>query len=117
MGVLHHGNYFQYFEWGRTELMRKMGISYAEFEESGYLLPVIKAEIQYKKPIPYDTLCELTTGVMDVQRIRFSFQYEIRRNEKLLTEGSTDHTVIDKDGKLVKMPEILKSILNGEKIK
>ena len=117
MGVLHHGNYLQYFEMGRTELMRKFGISYNEFESMGYMLPVIKAKIKYKKPIPYDMKCELISTVKRVDRIKFTFSYEILSEGSALTKAETEHAVVDKEGKLVRIPEILKKILNGEQIR
>ncbi|HAB26578.1 MAG TPA: thioesterase, partial [Xanthomarina gelatinilytica] len=49
MGVVHHGNYALYLEMGRTEWLRKKGISYREMEESGIMLPVVSMSLNYKK--------------------------------------------------------------------
>jgi acyl-CoA thioester hydrolase len=50
MGVVYHGNYAQYFEMGRVEWLRNLGISYKWMEESGIMLPVVSLNINYKKP-------------------------------------------------------------------
>ena len=47
MGVVYHGNYAQYFEMGRTDWLREMGLSYRLMEESGIILPVISININY----------------------------------------------------------------------
>ena len=57
MGVVHHGNYAQYFEMGRIEWLRKLGVSYKKMEETGIMLPVINLNINYLKPAKYDDLC------------------------------------------------------------
>jgi acyl-CoA thioester hydrolase len=51
MGVMHHSNYLRYFEMARHELLRDMGISYSEIETDGVIMPVIQANVDYKKPV------------------------------------------------------------------
>ena len=63
MGYLHHANHINYFEMGRTELLRAQGGNYREMEEAGYFLVVIKIECDYKTPAKYDDLLTVRTRV------------------------------------------------------
>ena len=61
MGVVYHGNYAQFFEMGRVEWLRNMGISYKFMEENGIMLPVVSLTMNYKKPARYDDLLTIKT--------------------------------------------------------
>ncbi len=76
MGYVYYGNYATYFEVGRVEAMRVLGISYAELEEDGIMMPVIRYEIDYKKPAFYDEELTIVTRVTEVPRSRITFEYE-----------------------------------------
>ena len=76
MGYVYYGNYATYFEVGRVEAMRVLGISYAELEEDGIMMPIIRYEIDYKKPAFYDEELTIVTRVTEVPRSRITFEYE-----------------------------------------
>src|SRR5690606_715552 len=61
MGVLHHANYFTYFEMGRTELLRAQGYDYRSLEENGLLMVVVAISCRYRRPARYDDLLTLRT--------------------------------------------------------
>ena len=61
MGYVYYGNYAQFFEVGRVEWLRALGVSYKSLEESGIMLPVIQLNINYMKPAKYDDLLTITT--------------------------------------------------------
>ena len=61
MGVVYHGNYAQYFEMGRVEWLRNLGISYKWMEDNGVMLPVVSLQMNYKKPARYDDLLTVKT--------------------------------------------------------
>lgn len=88
MGVGHHANYVTWFEMGRTEWMRKNGLTYRVLEDKGLLLPVLNVDIDYKKPVHYDNLLAIFTRVTEYSRIKIKFEYEAR----LLEESSTKNT-------------------------
>ena len=90
MGVVYHGNYAQYFEMGRVEWLRNLGISYKWMEENGIMLPVVSLNINYKKPARYDDLLMVKTIFESQTSVKIEFDYEIR-NEKgeLLTIASS----------------------------
>lgn len=86
MGVVYHANYLNWFEIGRTELIRELGYSYRSIEDKGLLLPVVEAEVKFKKPARYDDLVSINTRVLEMSPVRLHFAYEIRKiNEELTT--------------------------------
>lgn len=90
MCYVHHGNYAQYFEMGRIEWLRKMGISYKKMEEDGIMLPVINLNVNYIKPAIYDDLLTIKTTISKKPSARIQFEYEIYNEKKeLITTGST----------------------------
>jgi acyl-CoA thioester hydrolase len=107
MGYLHHSRYLQYFEMGRVELLRAMGISYADLERQGVFFVVIKAEIRYKSPARYDEELQLTTWVAKQTFVRFDHTYELRRGDTVLAEASTTIACVGRDGQVRKIPDEL----------
>jgi acyl-CoA thioester hydrolase len=90
MGVVYHGNYAQYFEMGRVEWLRNIGISYKRMEESGIMLPVVSLNINYKKPARYDDLLTVKTIFKSQSTVKIEFDYEIYNEQReLLTIASS----------------------------
>jgi acyl-CoA thioester hydrolase len=81
MGYCYYGNYAQYFEVGRVEAMRSVGMSYREMEERGIMLPVSDFNVKYFAPARYDDELTITTYIKEVKGARLLFDYEIH-NEK-----------------------------------
>ena len=81
MGYCYYGNYAQYFEVGRVEAMRSVGMSYREMEERGIMLPVSDFSVKYHVPAKYDDELIITTSITMVKGARLLFDYEIH-NEK-----------------------------------
>lgn len=96
MGVVYYGNYAQYFEMGRTEWLRSLGITYRWMEENGIQLPVLDLQVTYKKPAKYDDLLTIKTTLVKMPTVRIQFYYEIE-NEKgeLMTSGTTTLAFVD----------------------
>src|SRR5258708_7704862 len=80
MGLLHHANYLVYFEQGRTELLRSMGLTYKDLEDQGYLLVVTAVEVRYRGPAYYDDVLTLRTMVSRTRMARIDHRYEVRRD-------------------------------------
>ncbi|MEZ4842242.1 MAG: thioesterase family protein [Flavobacteriaceae bacterium] len=115
MGYVYYGNYAEYFEMGRVEWLRNLGISYKSMEESGVMLPVVNLNINYIKPAKYDDLLTLKTTLLQkpTAKIEFDFQLFNEENE-LLTKGYTSLVFIDmKKNRPTKAPEyILEKLKN-----
>ncbi|MGN7471033.1 acyl-CoA thioesterase [Brevibacillus sp. SAFN-007a] len=112
MGVVYHTNYLNWFEVGRTEWIRKAGLTYRELEERGVLLPVTDAVLSYKKPARYDDVVEIRTRIKELGVVRLAFAYEIIRvsDGELLVSGETMHVFTNKELKPIRLaktePEI-----------
>ena len=91
MGYCYYGNYAMYFEVGRVEAMRSLGVSYRELEESGVMLPVNHFEVDYFKPALYDDLLRVETAITEVKGPRLFFEYRIfnERGEELCLGKTT----------------------------
>ena len=108
MGLLHHANYFVYFEMGRTELLRQRGLSYREVEDAGHYLVIVDIGCKFKRPAYYDDLLILRTSVEKVTHVKIVHKYELFRDGALLAEGHSTLACVDRDGKPQPLPELLK---------
>jgi acyl-CoA thioester hydrolase len=114
MGYLHHSRYLQYFEMGRIELLRSLGVSYSDLEAQGVFFVVVRAEIRYRMPAKYDQELTLITRITRQTHVRFDHAYELQHNGTVLAEGSTTIACVDREGKLCQIPSILGSPDQGE---
>lgn len=114
MGIVYNGNYFSFFETGRTELMRNYGIPYTDVESKGYMLPLTEAHIEYKNPAKYDDILEIFAKLNYQSTPILKFEYEIKIKEKLITVGYTKHVFVRKDDmKPVRPPRFFLDLING----
>jgi acyl-CoA thioester hydrolase len=105
MGYLYHGNYFAFFEMGRTELLRAQGGNYRQMEEDGLFMVVVSIECKYRKPARYDDLLTLTTRVVRVTPAKIEHEYQIRRDGELLTEARSVLACVNRSGAVQRIPE------------
>ena len=114
MGVVYHGNYAQYFEMGRVEWLRNMGVSYKWMEENGVMLPVVSLSMNFKKPARYDDLLTVKTILKSQTSVKIEFDYEIyNENGELLTTGYSMLVFVDRNtGRPILPPDYV-----SEKIK
>lgn len=90
MGYCYYGNYAQYFEVGRVETLRKLGMSYKELEDNGYMLPVSEMNVKYKAPALYDDNLMITTTIEETKGARIYFSYTIHNSKgELISEATT----------------------------
>jgi len=106
-GVVHHSNYFRFFEEARGEFLRKIGVPYTKIRESGYEVVLLEASCAFKKPLFYDELFEIQLYLSQVDRFTFTFLYKVRVEGELRAEGKTRHCVT-KEGRIVSIPEKLR---------
>lgn len=101
MQFVYNGKYLEYFEVGRTELLRHYKLPYKEIENRGYLLPLIEANVKYILPAVYDDLIEVESIVHKLRTPKVHIDYKICRKEtgELLIEGFTDHIFVNADTK------------------
>ena len=109
MGFVHHANHLTYMEMGRTEMLRASGGRYREMEAAGQFVVVVRAEVRYRLPARYDDLLVVTTEVTKVTAAKIIHHYTIRRDEAILVEADITLAVIDRNGKLQRVPDDLVS--------
>ena len=109
MRYVYYGVYAQYFEVGRVELLRSLGITYKDLEEQGFLLPVVNYNIDYKKPAFYDDELIIETTLQDLQRSKIIFEYKTlnKKNEIINTASITLVFVNKSTNKPCSAPKIL----------
>ena len=111
MGVVYYANYLRWFETGRTELMRAMGIAYKDLEDQGVYLPASEVFCKYHGSARYDDILIIETSVDFLKRASIQFAYRIFRKSdgSELVTGSTLHAFIDHEGRIVKAPATLRA--------
>jgi acyl-CoA thioester hydrolase len=107
MGVVYYANYLVWFEVARADLLRALGWTYREMEESGVTLPVIEAHCEYRQPSHYDDELEVRTKGRLLSPVRMQFDYEIvRRDDAVIAAvGHTVHAALDTAGRPCRLPE------------
>jgi acyl-CoA thioester hydrolase len=95
MGVVNNARYLEYFEAGRNDLLRNLGMPYTELEKRNIGLPVIEAFAKFVYPAKYDDLLKVITEVRSIPTVRFRIDYEVKLGEKLITGGYTVHSFIN----------------------
>jgi acyl-CoA thioester hydrolase len=124
MKFAYYGKFFEYFEQGRSDLLRDIGMPYPEIERMGFFLPVIEAHARYLKSARYDDLLVVSTILNEKPQVRIRIEYELRLEgqPELLAGGYTIHSFVDaKTGRPVRAPqEFLKildrAMLRGKKV-
>ena len=106
MGTFYNSRALEWFECGRTELLRALGLTYAEMEARGLFLPLVEAHVEYRGRARYDDLLHLTTTMRLAGRARVRLEEEIVLAEggRPVARGYTIHAFTDRSGKPVKPP-------------
>lgn len=108
MGVVYHSNYLIWFEVGRVEFIRQLGLDYKSMErEEGCGIAVVDAHLRYRAPARYDDELIIETSLLAARGPVIRFGYKVLRatDRLLLCEGETVHVVVDKDMKKCALPE------------
>ncbi|MBI1343364.1 MAG: YbgC/FadM family acyl-CoA thioesterase [Terrimonas sp.] len=114
MGVVYHGNYFAWFEYARAEAIREMGLTYADMEKMGIIMPVIDVHARFLRPARYDELVTVKTMLKELPlHHKIEFHHEVyNEKEQLLTTGRIILYFMDKTtGHRSTMPESLRQQL------
>ncbi|MDE6732533.1 MAG: acyl-CoA thioesterase [Oscillospiraceae bacterium] len=96
MGVVHHAVYPVWFEIARTDYIKAIGVSYAEMEKGGVMLPVTSITVKYHLPARYDDELEVASRITRLTPARVEFAYSVTRKAtgELLTEGTSAHAFV-----------------------
>ncbi len=108
MGIVHHANYYVWFELGRSDFCRARGFSYLEMEENDNLLMVVaESQCRYISPAHYEDLLTIKTAIEEIRSRSLTFVYEVFRASDaiLLAKGVTKHLMTDHDKNIRRLPE------------
>ncbi|MDI9570023.1 MAG: thioesterase family protein [Pseudomonadota bacterium] len=113
MGIVYHTNYIKWFEVGRTELFRDLGIVYAEWAAAGISLPITRAYCHYLFPARYDDLLWMETEIVYLKRASIKFRNIIRTEDekRILAKGYTVHACLNREGKIIRIPEKMAAMI------
>jgi acyl-CoA thioester hydrolase len=116
MGIVHNSKYLEYFEIGRSELVRSMGMSYKKVEESGVMLPLIEANLKFKRGANYDDVLDIRAFITEIPKVKMKINYEIFLKDFLLCEGYTIHVFVKSDNfRPVRVPDFFLKLLTTQK--
>ncbi len=108
MKFVYYANFFVYFEVARTTGLAELGYPYSQMEADGVLIPVLKAECEYRKPGRYGDTLRIRTARWRLGRTRIRFEYlvsEISRPDGIVATGVTEHAFMSPEGKVLRPPE------------
>ncbi len=112
MKMVYYAKFFEYFEQGRSDLLRDLGMPYPEIERLGFFLPVIEAFCRYSRAARYDDLLTVRTILTERPTVRVWIEYEVSADSGLLADGYTVHSFVNSStGKPTRAPrEFLEKI-------
>jgi acyl-CoA thioester hydrolase len=102
LGIVWHGNYVKYLEDGREAWGRKFGIPYMTiFREHGFSVPIVKLNMDYKRPLHYEEYCTIETYFVDCDAAKIQLKYVIYNEaEEVVLTAETTQVFLTKDGDL-----------------
>lgn len=112
MGIVHHSNYAVWFEIGRTDYFKKTGISVADIEEMGVMLPLYNLKVNFKSPAKYCDEVLVTTEIKQLSKTRVIFEYKIinTADEKLIVTGETSHAWVNSSLKPINVEKAIPEV-------
>ena len=113
MGVVYHSNFFIWFEIGRVELFRELGVVYRDMEQKDDCFIVVgECKCRFKRPARYDDLLRVRTRISEAGSRKITFQYEIVNAEsgELLATGETVHVICDRLGRSKSLPGLYRKV-------
>ena len=112
MGRFYNARVLEWFEAGRTELLRDRGMSYAKIEQRGILLPMTESHVLFQNPARYDDPLRLNTAVTFAGKARLRFDVTIEHLDATpVAHGHTIHAIVDPAGKPVRPPTWVRQLI------
>ena len=107
MGIVYYANYLVWFECGRSEYMRAVGMPYTELESRGYYFPVTEFQCRLTASSHYDEELVVHTRVQELKSRQLRYAYDVTRQEQLLASGTTTHMCVNDQQRPVRFPKWL----------
>ncbi len=116
MGIVHHATYLAYFEAGRVDWLHKRGVSYERWTQQGIHLPVVEANVRYKKAAKFDDRLVVATTCAELTRVTVRYDYRIHRQGTLLAEGFTLLACVGHDLAPKRIPAEIADVLRSAEL-
>lgn len=119
MGIVYYGNFFTYFEMGRTEYLRNLGLPYSELEKEQIYFPVTETHCRFRSPAHYDDVLIVQTWISELKHATVKFNHKVicAGDNKLIAEGFSKLACLNASRKPIPMPEKLLRLLQGKDTK
>ena len=112
-GVVYYANYLKYLERARSEAIYSLGLTNTNLQKDHDTLIIIKScNIEYKKPAKFEDELEIISPILSKTRTSFTMLQIIKKNEEIISEATVQLVTVNKEGKPIKIPEILNNLLN-----
>ena len=115
MGIVHHAAYITWFEEARSAFTRAIDYPYSRLEREGISLAVAEVSARYHRPARYDEEVRVVAALSQLGSRGMAFSYEVRRaaDDELLVSGATRHISVDRQGRVIRLPDSLRQALPG----
>ena len=112
-GVVYYANYLKYLERARSEAIYSLGLTNTNLQKDHDTLIIVKScNIKYKKPAKFEDELEIISSILSKTRSSFTMLQIIKKNEEIISEATVQLVTVNKEGKPIKIPEILNNLLN-----
>ena len=112
-GVVYYANYLKYLERARSEAIYSLGLTNTNLQKDHYTLIIVKScNIEYKKPAKFEDELEIISSILSKTKTSFTMLQIIKKNEEIISEATVQLVTVNKEGKPIKIPEILNNLLN-----
>ena len=112
-GIVYYANYLKYLERARSEAIYSLGLTNANLQKDHDTLIIVKScNIEYKKPAKFEDELEIISSILSKTKTSFTMLQIIKKNEEIKSEATVQLVTVNKEGKPIKIPEILNNLLN-----
>lgn len=107
MGVVHHSNYFRWFEMARVEYLRHFGVLLTDMMAEDIVFPITDVDCKYRASAKFDDYILIEAVLAKVSKVKMLFTYRVLREADglLLATGSTQNAFTNKQGKIIRLPD------------
>ena len=112
-GIVYYANYLKYLERARSEAIYSLGLTNTNLQKDHDTLIIVKScNIEYKKPAKFEDELEIISSILSKTKTSFTMLQLIKKNEEIISEATVQLVTVNKEGKPIKIPEILNNLLN-----
>ena len=112
-GVVYYANYLKYLERARSEAIYSLGLTNTNLQKDHDSLIIVKScNIEYKKPARFEDELEIISSILSKTKTSFTMLQTIKKKEEIISEATVQLVTVNKEGKPIKIPEILNNLLN-----